>query len=228
MATVDDCMRTGMGPEPGRKRGAQPKAARRRGFTILETVIAIALASLVIIVIFNTLLTSRMQVEKNMETLEFLSKATVLLEYVKRDIRNASRRDDSVICAENLLTIITMGEGGTDPTVEYKFRPDLRIVRRLVRKGGSDGGEDTTWFGRAGKTGIITEFNVTPVDDANYAGFYRVVVAFMSRGDMERQKQHGNTDPKPKRVHTFRALVNRRTPAAVDDRWNAGFRGPTE
>ncbi len=193
--------------------------AKRQGFTILEVVIALALASLIIIVILSTLVNSSIQIEKDMEKLEFISKSTILLEYVKRDVRNARRTADSVMTNKDHLTILTMDSEGKKQTIEYKYKRDKRYVGRRINEG------KVKWFGRVSrKGGIITEFNVAPVSDDDYRGFYQVKVTFMSRSDYFRQKKRGVKRPKPRKTHTFQALVNRRTPDSVDDKWNSAFR----
>ena len=195
------------------------KLHRLSAFTILEVVIAIALASLIIIVILSTLVNSQVQIEKDMEKLEFIGKSTILLEYVKRDVRNARRAADSVMTAGDNLTIHTEDSEGKKKLIEYKYKREKQFVGRRVDEG------KVKWFGRLGRRGgIITDFNVSPVSDDDYHGFYQVRVTFMSRGDYIRQKKRGVQRPKARKTHTFQALVNRRTPDSVDDKWNSAFR----
>jgi len=191
---------------------------RDRGFTLIETIIALAIASILIIVIVNTMISSRMQVEHNLTTLDFLSKATILLEYVKRDIRNATRKANSVNPGGDTLSILITDREGKETEVRYKFFEDKRYVGRKVGWG------KAKWFGREGRMGFITNFEVKAVEGNDYHGFYQVSVSFLSTLHANKQKQRGVAEPKPKAIHTFRALVNRRTPDSVDDKWNAGFR----
>ena len=192
---------------------------RRKAFTILETVIALALASLIIIVILSTLTNSRVHIEKDLEKLEFISEATIFLEYVKRDIRNARRTPGSVRVNGDNMTILAMNKDGKDQTILYKYKRDKRFVGRRVDEG------RVKWFGRIGReAGIITDFLARPISGDDYRGFYQVQVTFMSRSDYYRQKKRGIEKPKALRTHTFQALVNRRTPDSVDDKWNSAFR----
>jgi len=200
-----------------RKRCSHPQ----RGFTILETLIAITLASLIIVVIMNTMISNRYIIEKNMRTLEFLQESTIFLEYVKRDIRNASRTEASVSALGDELAIITEDADGNPIKIIYKYKRDKNYVGRRI---GNDG--KIKWFGRIGsRGGIIVDFQCKPVsDDVAYAGFYLIRVEFMSRTDYYRQKNQGVSTPKARRTHVFQSLINRRTPSSVDDKWNSAFR----
>jgi type II secretory pathway component PulJ len=193
----------------------------RKGFTVLETLIAITLASLIIVVIMNTMISNRYIIEKNMRTLEFLQESTIFLEYVKRDIRNASRTEGSVSALGDELTILTEDINGKRTEIQYKYKRDKNYVGR---REGSDG--KVKWFGRIGSTGgIIVDFTVKAAsEDPAYTGFYLIRVEFMSRSDYYQQKNQGVTTPKARRTHVFQSLINRRTPSSVDDKWNSAFR----
>ena len=196
-------------------------SGNKKGFTILETLIALTLASLVIIVIMNTMISQRYIIEKNFRTLEFLQESTIFLEYVKRDIRNASRTEGSVSATGDQLAIISEDKDGKRQTIIYKYKREKRYAGRRI-----EGEERVKWFGRIGSFGgIIVDFQVRPVsDDAEYAGFYLIRVEFMTRTDYYKQKNNGVANPKPRVTHIFQALINRRTPSSVDDKWNSAFR----
>lgn len=207
-----------------RKRNTNNRLGRRsltRGFTVLETIIALTLASLIIIVIFEVMINTQNNITKNMKTLEFLQEATIFLEYVKRDIRNASRTEGSVTAGGDELAIIAEDADGNPQRILYKYKRDNRYVGRRI---GEDG--KVKWYGRIGPTGgIIVDFQVKPAsEDISYAGFYLIRVEFMSRADYYKQKRKGVSVPKPRRTHVFQSLINRRTPSSVDDKWNSAFR----
>jgi len=186
-------------------------------------VIALALASLIIIVIISTMLNSRRIIEQDLDKLEFISEATIFLEYVKRDIRNARRSADSVLCAGDSLTILTQDETNQQRVIEYRYKRDNWYVGRKIEPANDE--RKVKWFGRVGpKGGIITDFVVKPVEGDDYRGFYQVMVSFMAKSDYIRQKNLGVETPKANKTHTFQALVNRRTPDSVDDKWNSAFR----
>lgn len=186
----------------------------RRGFTMLETLIALTLATLIIMTLFNTMITGQRTVTHDMETLEYLGKATILMEYIKRDIRSASSEDNSVSCGGGDCTIRITDKDGKSATVSYAFNATAHTVTRTIE------GMPPKVFGALGDDGIIETFSVKPVDDERYRGFYQVEVAFSPR---RRRLEEGASASRP--IHRFRVLTNRRAPDSRDDRWNRAFEG---
>ncbi len=213
----------GLRRQYGMERGDGPSAS---GFTVLEVLIAVAVATLLVMVIFNLFIGGQKLAGRGMETLDFVTKATILLEYVKRDIRGASREADSIVIEgappppteeamaagpDFEMKIKTVDDEGKDIVVTYKYSSRHKAVKREVDGGGKK------YFGRGKGGGMITFFSVTPVGGEKYKGFYRIDLAFMPRRLRHKRKR-------PARVHIFRALVTRRTPTVVDEKWNAAFR----
>lgn len=183
-----------------------------RGFTMLETLIALTLATMIIMTLFNTMITGQRTVTHDMETLEYLGKATILLEYIKRDIRSASSEENSVACGGGDCTIRVTNSEGKSASVAYSFQAATHHVIRTVE------GQPPKKFGLLGDDGIIQNFSVKPVDDQRYRGFYQVEVSFSPR---RRRNSEQTSASRP--IHRFRILTNRRAPDARDDRWNRAF-----
>ncbi len=184
----------------------------RQAFTLLETMIALALATIIIMVLFNTMIAGQKTVTHGVETLEYLGKATILLEYIKRDIRSASSEDSSITCGGGDCTIRVTNKDGKSEVVKYSFK---KATHHVVREAE---GKRAKKFGLLGNAGIIENFLVKPVDDDRYRGFYQVEVAFSPR-----RRRLSKKAPAARPIHKFRILANRRAPDARDDRWNRAF-----
>ena len=197
-----------------RKKKKRSALARRKAFTMLETLIALAIATLIILTLFNILITGSKTVTHDVDTLEYLGKATVLLEYLKRDIRSASSEENSVSPGSGNVVIRKCDQEGKTVTVTYEYHAEKHFVLR------QEEGRRPKAFGQEGDDGIITEFLVKAVDDEKYRGFFQISVAFTPRR-RHLAKAKSGTLP----IHRFKCLINRRAPDARDDRWNRAFNG---
>lgn len=189
----------------------------RRGVSILEVLIAMAISTALTLVLFNVLTGGTRVSEKTMNTLGYLRDASLLMENIKKDIRSASRSSAPSSISGGSPTIITNLPDGREVDIKYEYDTTAKIVTRR----GGDGRTSTFGHGRAGAVGHITEFEVTPVDGPGGEVFFQVVVAFASP-DQEARETAGKA-ARP-RHHRVQALVNRRTPSDTDDKWNAAFR----
>lgn len=190
--------------------------SRRHGFTIYEVLIAAAISTILTVVLFNTLLGGQRTAAKNMETLNYLRDASLLMEYIKTDIRNAPKGDFGIEGSNpELMRSIP---GGQAVQVRYVYDQSAKVVTRYEQGLNSR----STSFGQGGSSGqgTIVEFMVTKVDNPESPEpFYQVVVAFASPN-----KQKADDGAlKPLKNHRVQALVSRRVPAERADKWNTAF-----
>ena len=76
------------------------------------------------------LVTSHIHWSHDVETLEYLGKATVLLEYLKRDIRSASSEVDSIRTGAGRVAVERTDDQGRTTLVSYEYKGDERCVVR--------------------------------------------------------------------------------------------------
>jgi type II secretory pathway pseudopilin PulG len=188
----------------------------RSGFTIYEILIAAAIATILTLVLYNTLLSGTRIAGKNMEMLNYLRDASLLMEYIKTDIRNAPKGAQA-IAGENPQVMRSI-PNGPPVMVSYRFSKEEGIVTR------SRAGRRIKSFGRgqsAGK-GTIVEFKVTEVEIPDSSEpFYQIVVGFAST--RHRAAGHRGGALRVLKSHRVQALVSRRTPAERADKWNTSF-----
>lgn len=189
---------------------------RRRGFTILEILIAAGIATVLTIVLFDTLISGNLLARKNFDILGYLRDASLLMEYIKTDIRNAPRGEQN-LQGENPSLMRSVPDGPPQQ-VEYRFDKEQGIVQRTSKGAGGR----TITFGR-GQTkgkGTIVEFSVETVAVEGTDPFYRIVVGFASPQDDPKNPADPSSGP---RTHRVQALVSQRTAAVRDDKWNTAF-----
>ncbi len=193
---------------------------KRRGVTILEILIAAAVSTVLIIVLYRLLLSQTRISEKMLDTLGYLRDASLLMEHVKRDIRSASRNSPRETIMGTSPRILTYNTSGVETDIKYEFDKEKRLVTRR----GDDGRITTFGLGRTSGAGHITEFEVKPVEGKGNESFFQVVVGFASPQRVD-QEERGEVDAASRpRHHRVQALVNRRTPSETDDKWKAAFR----
>lgn len=191
----------------------------RRGFTIYEVIIAVGISTILTIVLFNALLSGRRLSDKNLEALHHLRDASLLMEHIKTDIRNAPK-GDFAIAGQNPSLMRSVSDG-PPITVQYKFDQTTgTVTRTTLGKGGR-----TVTFGEgvgAGK-GSIAQFEVVEVEVPGREPFYQITLGFAS-AKRQADEASGKADPnnRPK-SHLVQALVSRRTPGGTDDKWNTAF-----
>lgn len=191
----------------------------RRGFTIYEVLIAVAISTILTVVLFHALLSGRRLSEKNLEALHHLRDASLLMEHIKTDIRNAPK-GDYAIEGSNPSLMRSVADG-PPIQVTYKFDQNAGLVTRTtLGKGGR-----TVRFGEGASSGkgSIAQFEVTKVEVPGREPFYRITLGFAS-ARRQADEATGKADPagRPK-SHLVQALVSRRTPAGSDDKWNVAF-----
>lgn len=191
----------------------------RRGFTIYEVLIAVAISTILTVVLFNALLSGRRLSDKNIEALNHLRDASLLMEHIKTDIRNAPKGDWAIEGSNPSL--MRSVSDGPPIQVTYAFDEAKGIVTRTtLGKGGR-----TVSFGAGsgpGK-GSIAQFVVTKVEVPGREPFYQITLGFASAA-RQAAEASGQADPNQRpKSHLVQALVSRRTPAGSDDKWNVAF-----
>lgn len=194
---------------------------RRRGITIFEVLIAIAITSILTIVLFRVLISAQKNQIRTLDTLSYLRDASLLMEYVKKDIRAASRESPRETIAGSSPRILTYSPDGVELDIQYRYDAEARTV---TRRGAQGSREIEFGTGKGSAGGHITHFEVKPVEGEGNEAFFQVVVEFASPRRVA-EEEAGRRDPKNRpRSHRVQALVNRRTPAGTDDKWKAAFR----
>jgi type II secretory pathway pseudopilin PulG len=195
-------------------------STRRSAFTIYEVLIAAAISSILTLVLYNTLLSGTRTAEKNMETLGYLRDASLLMEYIKTDIRNAPRGDFAIEGSNPEL--LRSVPNGVPVQVSYTFDPAQGIVTRTIQ--GRSGKSTNFGRGRTSGMGTIVEFAVTKVaNPESPEPFYQIVVGFASPRLMGSGHRTPTENATPPQNHRVQALVSRRTPAERADKWNTTF-----
>lgn len=187
----------------------------RRAFSLVEIIVAMTIALVVSGVLFFAFFTNQRNTERGIETLNYIRKATVLLEQLKQDIRASLHSKDSVD-AKGPTVKLERYLGKTTAKVEYKFDS---LEKCVIRK--EDGVEKK--YGADGKLGNVVFFACDPVK--NMPGFYKIVVRFETFQEM--QKGAAAPDPNAVRKTTnydFQALVNKRAQENDSDvKWKYAF-----
>jgi prepilin-type N-terminal cleavage/methylation domain-containing protein len=188
----------------------------RRGFSLVEIIIAMTIALVISGVLFFTFFTNQANAEKGIETLNYIRKATILLEQLKQDIRASLHKKDSVD-AKGQTVKLERHQGKKVVKVEYKFDAQNHSVIRT-----EDGAKKT--YGSDGQVGNVVFFACDEVK--KMPGFYKIEVRFETYQD--RQKSGGAAaDPNaPKRTanYKFEALVNKRAQEnEADVKWKYAF-----
>ena len=181
----------------------------RRGFSLVEIIIAMTIALVVTGVLFFTFFTNQKNAETGMETLNYIRKATLLLEQLKQDIRASTHKKDSVK-ATGANATIERYEHDKVISVTYKFDTNEHCVVRTAPDG-------TKRLGADGKNGNIVYFAVNPVP--KMSGFYKIEVKFETFGTIAKNPNAGAAAPDPKARKTnyeFQTLVNKRAPEDTD------------
>lgn len=195
------------------------RRADRRAFTLIEIIIAMMISLIVTGVIFFSFVATMGNTQQGVEMLEFVRRGTLILEYLKQDIRAATKASDSVSPGEGSVKIHRV-RNKKEEDVTYTYDSGRKIV---VRKGG-DGRQQE--FGIVGGEGRIFSFEVKPVEQA--PGFYRVNVEFLPP---PRKKTPGAAQPdaaqRASTPYPFKILVNKRSTEDSDRdvRWNYAFEG---
>jgi len=189
---------------------------KRAGFTIYEVLIAMAISTILTVVLFNTLLGGTRIGEKALNTLAYLREASLLMEYVKTDIRNAPRGEHNL--SGESPSLMRSVPGGGLSQVNYVFDRENGVVTRTTR--GSGGRVIEFGRGRAAGKGHIVEFSVETLEVEGVEPFYRIKVAFSAPNQ---KKPEGGEPVTPPRTHQVQALVSQRTPAGRADKWNTAF-----
>lgn len=188
--------------------------------TIFEVLIAVAIGSVITILLVWLLVSWTRTSGKNLDTLAYLQDASLLMEYVKRDIRNASRDTPRETISGSNPRITTYMPDGQVRDVQYEYDAESRLVTRR----GEDGKTTRFGRGRTGGQGHITDFKVTPVEGKGNETFFQILVGFASP-ERVRDEEAGKVDATKRPLHhRVQALVNRRTPSETDDKWKAAFR----
>lgn len=193
----------------------------RRGFTLIEIIIAMVISLIVTGVLFFSFVSTMGNTQQGVEMLEFLRRGTLILEYLKQDIRAATKASDSVSTSEGTVKIKRVRDR-KEEEVTYTYDAGRKVVVRKAPQG-----EQT--FGIVGGEGRIFSFEVKPVDQA--PGFYRVNVEFLPP---PRKKQPGGSPPDPAQKantpYPFKILVNKRSTEDSDRdvRWNYAFEGASQ
>ena len=188
--------------EPARKHGA---------FSLVEIIVAMSIALVVSGVLFFTFFTTQKNTETGMATLDYIRKATILLEQLKQDIRASTHKKDSVKANGQTCSLERYDKDKTIQ-VSYKFDPNEHCVTRTSPDG-------TKKFGADGQKGNIIWFSVKPVE--KMGGFYKIEVKFETFGAIAKNPNASATaatpDPKGKKTnYEFQTLVNKRTPEDTD------------
>lgn len=181
----------------------------RRGFSLVEIIIAMTIALVISGVLFFTFFTNQSNAERGMETLNYIRKATILLEQLKQDIRAATRKKESVKATGGDVSIERYISNKV-VTVTYKFDTAEHCVVRTAPDGPKKYGAD-------GKLGNIVFFSVKPVE--KMGGFYKIEVRFETFGQIAKNPNSSATTPDPKAKKTnyeFQTLVNKRAPEDTD------------
>ncbi|MBI3893688.1 MAG: prepilin-type N-terminal cleavage/methylation domain-containing protein [Candidatus Wallbacteria bacterium] len=200
---------------------------RSSGFTLIETVFVMAVVSIVMVVMIQMFSGVQKNVGRAEETLDFLRKASILLDRVRTDIRSAGR--GTTVSPSKAATTIKReapsgkGDSSVEQTITYEFNEEGRFVTRTV-KGGKNEGSET--FGTSGaKVGFITEFQIASrhpritvsngrfTKEVDVEGFYEVRLSFANEEELKMVQGGG----KPRSVHSFRALAAKRAPEVRDD-----------
>jgi type II secretory pathway pseudopilin PulG len=180
---------------------------RRGAFSLVEIIIAMSIALVISGILFFAFFSTQSNTEKGMETLNYIRKATVLLEQLKQDIRASLRKKDSVKASGQTVTIQRY-LGDKIVTVNYKFDPAEHCVTRSGQAG-------TKKYGADGNKGNVVYFAVNPVP--KMGGFYKIEVKFETYGQIATTPGAATTpDGKKKTNYEFQTLVNKRAPEDTD------------
>lgn len=192
-----------------------------------EVIIAMIVALTVLTVMFNTFISTQKGVDKGMRMLDYVRKATILLAYVKQDIRASVPEKEAVDPSKQGLTVRrTWGKDVV--SVKYTFNKEEGYVTR-------EAGSHRMDFGKEPGRGAIVMFAVEP--EPRLPGFYRIEVAFETP---EERRQNGAGGPvpadqagqggqgapaPPRRPYVFRSLVNKRSSQGDerDIKWNYAY-----
>jgi prepilin-type N-terminal cleavage/methylation domain-containing protein len=184
----------------------------RRGFTLVEMIIAMTLALVISGVLFFAFFTTQKNTDRGVEILNYLRKATILVERLKMDIRAALAASGSVTATPTTVTI-QRTSGDQKMTVTYTFNPAKHSVSRSApgenRQLGGDGAE-----------GNVALFSVKPVE--KLPGFYKIDVVFEAKQDMKANANGATPNPASateaplRRNYEFHTLVNKRAPEDSD------------
>lgn len=190
----------------------------RRGFSLVEIIIAMTIALVISGVLFFTFFTNQSNAEKGMETLNYIRKATILLEQLKQDIRAATRKKESIKATGQTVEIERVEKNKTIK-VTYKFNNNEHCVDRTDPSGSKKYGAD-------GKLGNVVFFSVKPVE--KMSGFYKIEVKFETFGSIAKNPNQTapSTDPKAKKTnYEFQTLVNKRAPedSEKDIQWHYAY-----
>jgi type II secretory pathway pseudopilin PulG len=191
----------------------------RRGFTIYEVIIAIGISTILTIVLFNALLSGRRLSDKNLEALHHLRDASLLMEHIKTDIRNAPKGDWPIEGSNPSL--MRSVSDGPPVSVKYQFDEEAGVVTRTTL---GKGGRTATFGESAGQgKGSIAQFEVKKVEVPGREPFYQITLGFAS-AKRQADEASGKADPEKRpKSHLVQALVSRRTPTGSDDKWNVAF-----
>jgi len=194
--------------------------ANRGSFSLVEVIIAMTIALVVSGTLFFVFFSTQRNTEKGIEILDFLRKATILVESVKMDIRSSLRSPDSVQPKGSDL-VVKRSVGDSTETVTYRYDAAGHFVTRTA-------GSDRKLLGSDGRQGVVKSFSVKHVEAL--PGFYRIDVEFepivqrkASQGAAPIQQDPGaRPAQKPYEFHT---LVNKRTPEESDRDvlWNYAY-----
>lgn len=189
---------------------------RRQAFTIYEVLIALALASMLSIVLFQTMISSTRTSEKNLNTIGFLREASLLMEYIKQDIRNAPRETASIDGQNPQL--ISYDKDGRARTIRYRYDPQNRTVTR------SGGPKDIVFGqGRSGSMGRIIRFEIKEIEDMGQEPFFQILLEFATPQQVEAEAAGRISPGGGSPNHKVHALVSRRVAGQADDKWKVGF-----
>lgn len=190
----------------------------RRGFTIYEVLIALALSTILAGVLWNVLLNSQYTAKKNEETLQYLRDTNILMQYLKTDIRNATA--DAAAIAGSNPEMMRAEPGDKVSTVKYTFQAEAGTVTRTVL--GRNGSSKTYGLTAAG-VGYIAEFMVTEVEVPGREPFYQIVLGFLDPRTRLLEAQGARDPSKRPKHHRIQALVSRRSESGADSKWKRGF-----
>jgi hypothetical protein len=217
--------RHGHGAEgAGRARTASRRLRRRAGrgrtrsgVSLVEIIIAMTIALIVSGVMLFAYITNLKNVDRGVQILDYLRKATILLERVKHDIRAAVKDKSSVDAAGPNLTVKRHATGDTTVTIRYRYDVARRVVERLSPS-------ERATFGTGGR-GLISHFSVTPVK--TMPGFYKIEVVFETITDAKPGPGPGAADAgsTKRSQYTFHSLVNKRSPEDTDRdiQWHSAY-----
>ena len=192
------------------------KHTRRSGMSLIEIIIGMSIALVITGVLFFVFFNTQKNAERGMDTLNYIRKATILLEQLKQDIRASTPKTGSIKASGTTATIERYS-GDKVVSVSYKFDPQEHAVTRTAPDG-------TKTYGADGKLGNIVFFNVNPVKDM--PGFFKIEVKFQTFGQIQANPNGtpDNTPPDPsaspdKRAnhnYEFQTLVNKRAAEDTD------------